>query len=182
MKTNAIATRQDWRLLAATLGVLAMAGAGCNCISINIGGAPTPVQVRAPAGVATGPPAGGNFVPVQAALAANGSATVCGQPVSGKYVRFYPPTQTPPAGYAGFQGRLEDAVTGAIIPNNHYYLQWFVTAANQACCTPVPGGLEVSCPVTPGLTYRFIAHFKVGVAPPPTVRLVGAWTDSEVNE
>ena len=121
----------------------------------------------------------GNFVPVQSLPGSGGSVTVCGQSVSGTYVRFYPPTQIPNTGDTGFQGSLLNVTTGQTIPNTDYLLQWFVTSANNGCCTPVGGSSsDVSCPVTAGLSYRFTAHFLPGHVPTgnPTIQLNGAWT------
>jgi hypothetical protein len=183
MKTHASTKRRDWRLFSATLGVLALAGAGCNCISINIGGVPAATRVTTLAATPAESPAGGNFIPVQAPSVTSGSTTICGYSVPGSYVAFYP-YQTAPAGYGGFQGRLLNQTTGADVPNSNYYLQWFVASNNKGCCAPVPGyPTEVYCPVTPGLAYRFTAYFKTPVPPSGTqFKLIGAWTDSEVDE
>jgi len=162
-----------------------MAGAGCNCITINIGSPPYAAQGAAQGAAQARQqverPAGGNFVPVQALEVSSGSLTVCNppQPVSGTYVRFYPPTQIPNTGDTGFRGYLWNVTANAAIANTDYYLQWIVTGANTGCCTPVGGSsTDVSCLVTPGLTYRFTAHFKTGHVPPgnPTIQLNGAWT------
>lgn len=173
------AEKAFWWTRAALGAVLALAVAGCNCITINVG-QPLPVGSAQPP-PAPRPPggAGGNFVPVQASATTGGSLTICNQPVSGTYVRFYPPTQYPNPGDTGFRGYLWNATTGSTIPNTHYYLQWFVTIANTGCCTPVAGSTtDVSCPVTAGSGYRFTAHFKSGYAPPAgtQVTLQGAWT------
>lgn len=179
MKDNSIAMRQNSRLVSAALGVLLLAGTACNRVTINIGSLPAGLQTASLAG----PPAGGNFVPVQAIVAPGGSTTVCNQQVSGTFVRFYPPKQTPPAGYGRFQGYLRNVNTGAIVPSSNYYLQWFVTSANYGCCTSV-SSTEVRCSVTPGLAYCFTAHFKVGAVPPSEtpIQLIGAWTLSEIDE
>jgi len=188
MKNNTIGMPKSWLPSAALGVVLLFAGAGCNCITINIGSSGgnsgTPRIVNE---TQAGPPAGGNFVPVQAFLSSSGSATVCGQPVSASCAVFY--AQTPPAGYGGFQGYLRTVATptkpSTIIRNTDYYLQWFVNGLNNGCCTPVPGSPNnVACPVTPGLSYLFTAYFKPGALPPPgtAVQLMGAWTLSEVDE
>lgn len=124
---------------------------------------------------------GGNFVPVQAARLTGGQTTVCGNPVSGTYVRFSNPylTQTPDPGITGFRGTVVNLNTGLTIPNSHYYLQYFVNVANNGCCTNVTGSTtEVGCNVTAGLPYRFTAFFKTGNVPPGghQIRLQGAWT------
>jgi len=172
--------RGNWRLVSAALGaVVLMAGAGCTCVTINVERTPA-----AQSGSPPGAPAGGNFVPVQALLASSGQLTVCNppQPVSGTYVRFYPPYQVPNPGDTGFRGHLYNLTTGVAIPNTDYYLQWIVTGSNTGCCTPLGSPptppTDVTCPVTPGLSYRFIAHFKTGKVPTgnPAIELLGTWT------
>jgi hypothetical protein len=115
----------------------------------------------------------------QVVLGSGGSTTICQNPVSGKYYRFYPPAQTPNTGDIGFQGFVWNVSTGAAVPNTDYYLEWFVTAANKGCCTAVPATppTDVTCPVTPGLLYKFTAHFKSGKVPPTgtILELRGAW-------
>jgi hypothetical protein len=171
MKDNATRQNRNW-LNVVLGGVLLLASAGCTSVIIYMG---SPEQ----GGPSSGHPAGGDFVPVQALLAGGGQVTVCGQPVSGNYVRFYPPTQIPPTGYTGFRGALWNVTANSSIPNTDYYLQFFVTSQNNGCCAIVGGSsTDVSCPVTAGLTYRFTAHFKTGHVPAgnPTIQLSGAWT------
>jgi len=168
-----------WNLAGMALGgLLLMAAAGCTCVSVNVG-YPTSGPQMGPQRYA---PAGGNFVPVQAVPGLGGDITICGNPVSGTYVRFHPPVQTPSTGDTGFRGYLWNVTAGKPIPSSAYYLQWFVTSANTGCCTPLSAPptppTDVTCPVTPGLAYRFTAHFKTGQIPPnnPTIELRGAWT------
>jgi hypothetical protein len=125
---------------------------------------------------------GGPFTPMQFPSASGGVSSICGQTVSGKWVLF-PDTQIPPTGKTGFQGSIWNvtAEPDVQISNNDYVLQWWVTGANTGCCSkvipPTPPN-EVKCNVTAGLVYRFIAHFKVGKAPPngTMIELRGLWT------
>jgi hypothetical protein len=178
MSNETTAMRQNrWWTNLAVCAVLLTVAAGCNCITINVGQPPPAGFVQTPTVVRPGRPAGGNFVPVQAQPTTGGQLTVCTYPVSGTYVRFYPPAQSPNPGDTGFRGNLWNLTTGLQIPNTAYYLEWWVTVANKGCCTNVPNSNDVGCPVTPGLSYRFIAHFK-SPAPPTSdqIRLQGAWT------
>jgi len=125
---------------------------------------------------------GGPFTPMQFTSASGGVSSICGQTVSGKWVLF-PETRIPPTGATGFQGSIWNVTANpdVQISNDDYVLQWWVTGANTACCskfTPPPPPNEVKCNVTAGLVYRFIAHFKVGKAPPngTTIELRGLWT------
>jgi len=175
MKNDPI--RQKRKLLTITTAglLLLLVGAGCICIKIDLG---APQYAGQGGNQGGGQPAGGNFVPVQATLAGGGSVSVCGQAVSGSYVRFYPPTEIPPSGYTSFRGYLWNATTSAVVPNTDYLLQWFVTSANNGCCTVVANSTtDVSCPVTAGLTYRFTAFFLNGHVPTgnPTIQINGAW-------
>jgi len=162
-------------------GVVLMAGASCTCVKIYNGCPPCAGPYMQQGSSQPSPPSGGDFVPVQATLATGGSISVCGQAVSGTYVRFYPPTQTAPTGYTGFRGYLVNVNTGATIANTDYELQWFYTAAQgqNGCCANVGGSsTDVSCLVTAGWVYRFTAHFFTGHVPTgnPAIRLNGAWT------
>ena len=177
MKNNAIMQNRTL-LLVALSGVLLVAVAGCICVKVEVGGQPYAGPGANQGGGPVSAPAGGNFVPVQATLASSGSLTVCGQAVSGTFVRFYPPTQIPPSGYTSFRGYLWNATTSTVIPNTDYLLQWFVTSANYGCCTDVAGSsTDVTCPVTAGLSYRFTAFFFTGKVPTgsPTIQINGAW-------
>ena len=132
-------------------------------------------------------PGGGIFVPVQNATLGGGSTTICGQPVPGQYARFSNPylTQTPDADVTGFLGTVVDLTASQIIPNTHYYLQWYVNAnpTNQGCCTNVTGSTtEVGCKIIPGVVppgrpHRFTAFWKAGNVPPTghQIQLQGAW-------
>jgi hypothetical protein len=83
---------------------------------------------------------------------------------------------------AKFQGYIKNDVTGLVIPNNGYVLQWYVNTLNLGCCTPLSGSSqEVTCSVTGGVTYRFIAHYRAGYVPPAgqTVSLYGTFVPSD---
>jgi hypothetical protein len=121
---------------------------------------------------------GGVFVPVQYPVSSGTTTTICGTTVSGKWVLF-PGTQVPEPGKTGFQGYLVNMTAPGTptIPNTDYKLQYWVTSANTGCCAVGPTPF-VTCAVTAGLPYRFIAHFKVGKAPPSgtVIELRGTWT------
>ena len=174
---------------AALGGVLLVAGTSCIRITIitpgpqagpaRLGGSG---DVRNSGGYQVPDDTGGVFAPVQAARLTGGQATVCGNPVSGTYVRFSNPylTQTPDAAVTGFRGTVVNTNTGQIIPNTQYYLQWFVNALpqNNGCCTNA-GTTEVGFKVTAAaLPHRFTAFFKTGNEPPSghQIRLQGSWT------
>jgi hypothetical protein len=125
---------------------------------------------------------GGPFttVPLQT-VSGGGTNQICSTTVSGYYARFWTP-QTPDSGIGKFQGYVKNDYTGLVIPNNGYVLEWYVNTLTLGCCTPLTGSTaEVICPVTPGTTYRFIAHFKTGYVPATgqTVSLYGTFVPSD---
>jgi hypothetical protein len=190
MKNDTTQKRQSWKLIGAALsGILLIPAVGCLTITINMGEFPKAGSPGAPQALnIPRQPDSGTFVPVQGAPLGGGQTTVCGQPVSGTYVRFSITTngqtlltQTPPSGYAGFRGTVLDLTAGSTIANTDYYLQWFINSLpqNNGCCTNVAGsGTEVGCKVTAGMPYRFTAFFKTGHVPPGNhdIQLQGAWT------
>ena len=131
------------------------------------------------------------FMPVQNAFAGGGQTTVCGKPVSPKYVRFMFDvngqtllTQTPDPTVTGFVGSVIDLTdNGAIVPTNRYYLQWFVNSLpqNNGCATNINNSpTEVGFTVTAtGLPHRFTAYFKPTT--PPQIghqyQLQGMWKE-----
>jgi hypothetical protein len=123
--------------------------------------------------------AAGPFTPVQNPVTAGTVTKICNNPVSGHWDRF-PGTDTPGTGVTGVKCKIINVSNASVVPNDSYYLQWWVTAANTDCMSisPDDGGTTwVTCNVTPNLVYRFIAHFKSGQAPPDgtVLQLVGTW-------
>ncbi len=120
---------------------------------------------------------GGAIVPLQYSVASGTTTSVCGQTVSGKWVRFAD-TRTADPGTTKFQGALKNVTTGDPVPKGDYLLQIWRTVASCPCATPLADpSNEVSGPSTAGYVYRFIAHFKVGKAPPvgSVIELNGQW-------
>lgn len=150
----------------------------CQITANNLNQGPVISRTREAAlgGVATPGGPGGTFVPVSYPTYSGGSSSICGATVSGSYIRFYPPTQTPDSGKTGWAGGVYKKSTGVQVPNNQFKLQWFVTSASTGCCAASTDGLTVTCPVTYGLTYRFICHFIVPPATGEVYELRGTWT------
>ena len=130
--------------------------------------------------------AGGTFAAMQYPAANSTTTSICGQTVSGRWVKFSG-SQTPDPGMTRWQGKLLNITSNSVVINhNDYLLQIWVTSADTSCCTVVADNTtaippivnEVAyTPVTSMKSYRFIAHFKVGKAPPVgnVIELRGDW-------
>jgi hypothetical protein len=116
---------------------------------------------------------GGAFLPIDNPVTAGTVTTICQHPVSGHWDQF-PGAQTAPAGKTGVKCQILNKSTNQVIPNSSYYLQFWVNAFNTGCMSNLPGDW-VTCNVTAGRNYLFIAHF---ITPPPdgtVLELQGVW-------
>lgn len=149
----------------------------CQITANNFNHGPVISRTREAAlgGVAAPNGAGGTFTAVTWPTISGGTRSICGTTVSGVKVNFYPPTQTPDSGKTGWAGGVFRKSDGMQVPNANFKLQWFVSVASTDCCT-ASGALNVTCPVTYGLTYRFICHFIVAPPVGEEYELRGAWT------
>lgn len=123
--------------------------------------------------------ASGPFAATQYPVANGTTLSICGQPVSGRWVRF-PGTQTPDAGLIRFEGRLVNVTSNNIVINrNDYLLQWWYTSSDTGCCTNAAAANNdvAFSPASSSKAYRFIAHFKKTKAPPVgnVIELRGDW-------
>jgi hypothetical protein len=126
-------------------------------------------------GVATPGGTGGTFTAVTWPTVSGGTRSICGSTVSGVKVNFYPPTQIPDPGKTGWAGGVYRKSDGVQVPNSNFKLQWFVSVTSTDCCS-ASGTFNVTCPVTSGLTYRFICHFIVAPPVGEQYELRGSWT------
>ena len=105
--------------------------------------------------------------------------SICDQRVSGVSVQFS--AVTAPPNKTGFKGNVWRIVNNkeVLVPRSDYYLQWFRSATNKGCCTPVPGSTteEVQCPVIAGKRYSFKAFFITApTGSPRKFKLKEGWT------
>lgn len=153
------------------------------CVVGSTGGKYGPVAVEsrwaALGSVGSTNGAGGPFAAVQNPVGNSSVAKVCNYTVSKKWVAF-PGSQTPDPGIIGFEGYLKKVAGGvtSVIPNSDYVLQWWVNIANTSCATNLPApSAKVGFSATPGLAYKFYAHFLPGKAPSSGTSIIldGAW-------